>query len=339
MQDDLSSRLARAFEGAARYKKIAATLKQLRLDKDRLEQLIPQYKQEFAKENLDVYKLETSGVSSFFHSVFGSLDEKLQKERGEAAKAKLKCRNAEKELEELSGCIEALEAEMLSLQGCGEEYARLYGQKKQLLLQEHGLLAERIMELTGDINNSKAALKKIKDAVTAGEDARRYLSSAYDNLRKAETLGVFDMAATGNNRNFYVEMMAGVDKYNHIDSAALDSSIAQTALTKFQSELSALDIDICNPDTPLVAGQLMRFSDIFLDTLTMDWYAQKRINSSIRCVSMTKDEVQQKVTMLKTLEFEEQRRLRELQSKLDYIILGLKPGQKTLSGNINGYIE
>jgi hypothetical protein len=264
---------------------------------------------------------------------------KLQKERGEALMARHKCRQAEKELEELNAFIESLETEKKKLEGCEAEYTRLYKQKLQIMIWEHGPLAERIMELVEDLSNAKTLLKNIQEAITAGEDAKRYLGSAQDNLRKAEMLAVYDMANTRKSGEMLTGIIAGYDKYNHIESAAIDAGIAESAISGFKSRLADIDIKISNMVMSFNPNKRMRHRDIWHDRMMRDWYVQKSIEGSLSSVNISKEDVQEKVTMLKTLEFETQRRLNELKSKLDYIVLGRKPDKEDLSESIKDLLE
>lgn len=336
MQDEIYSKLSTAYEGAARCKKIETMIAQMQLEKRKLEEVLPGLKQALAKENLDVYELE--GTSSFLRSVFGDQEKRLQKERGEALMARLKCRQVEKELDEINRCIESLEAERKKLEDCGEEYRRLYKQKLQIMIRENGPLAERIMELVEDIRNAKVFLNEIKEAAAAGEEALRYLRSAQDDLTKAERLGVMDMANDGFSKgktNVLTGMVAGYDKYNHIDSAGIEAGIAQSAITGFKSQLAAINMKISNPDINIFKpGRFLRRIDIYHDKLMSGWYVQKQIGGSLNLVNMSKRDVQEKVTILKTLGIETERRMNELKSKLDNVILGLKPDQEKLSENI-----
>jgi hypothetical protein len=337
MQEEIYGRLGKVYEGAARCKKIESMLAQMRLDKRKLEETLPELKRALAKENLDVYELETGGASSFFSSVFGK-EKSLNKERAEALMARLKCRQVEKELKEINECMESLEAERKKLEGCGAEYRRLYKQKLQIMLRKHGPSAERIMELVEDINNAKSFLKEIKEAITAGKNAMRYLRSARHDLEKAESRGIYDMAH-GRKNNSLIGKFVEFEKYGHIENAAIGAGIAQSAINSFKSELADIDIKISNPDMDFKTGKFVRFADIFFDSLAIDWYAQKRIEGSLNQLNMSKEDVQEKVTMLKTLEFETQRRLNELKSKLDHIILDSKPDQEELSESIKKILE
>ncbi len=343
MQDDIYSRLSKAYEGAARCKKIETMLVQMRLEKNKLEEVLPGFKQAMAKENLDVYELESKGASSFLHSVFGDMEKKLKKERGEALIARFKCRQVEKELEEIIACIESLEAERKKLEGCGEEYRRLYKQKLQVLLRKHGPSAERVMELVEDINNAKSFLKEVRDAAAAGKEAMRYLYSAQDNLTKAEQIGVFDMANDGfsnGKTNVMTGMIEGCDKYRRIDSAGFEAGIAQSAIEGFKSQLANINMKISNPDIGVVKpSRWLRVFDVGFDKLMVDWYAQKQIGNSLHSVNISIRDVQEKVTILKTLEIETERRMNELKAKLDNIILGLQPDQEHLSENIKSVLE
>lgn len=328
MHSDLSKELCEAHERAARLKKADAMLRQMRHDKKILEQNAYEYKQELARLGFDVYKLETKGAS-LLNSLFGASEQRIQKERAEALKARMKCSQAERELRELETCIADLESEKQRLGGADAQYALLYEQKKQALLKQHGGEAERVMELTEDINNIKVGLKDIREAIAAGENAMRYLTSAHRNLSKAKSWGSYDMAGG--------KLRSHLGKYNHVDSAVIDVGIAQTAIDKFRAELADLDIYIGEPFMNVGLTRFERMADMVYDRLITDWYAQTRIEGSLGSVAFTKDDVQNTLNMLKALELQDRRRLAELQSKLDAIVLG--KNHRMLSSNIKGFLE
>lgn len=328
MHSDFSAELCEAHERAARLKRADAMLRQMRYDKKILEQNVYEYKQELARLGLDVYKLETKG-GSLLNSLLGASESRIQRERGEALKAKMKCSQAERELRELESCIADLEAEKQRLEGAEANYAQLYEQRRQALLKEHVGEAARVMELTEDINNLKAGLKDISEAISAGENAMRYLTSAHRNLSKAKSWGSYDMAGG--------KLRSHMGKYNHVDSAVIDVGIAQTAIDKFRAELADLDIALGEPLMNVGLTRFERMADMFYDRLITDWYAQTRIEGSLGSVTVTKEDVQNTLNMLKTLEFQDKRRLAELQSKLDAIVLG--KNRKMLSSNVKGYLE
>jgi hypothetical protein len=340
MSDELSARLREAHDKAARCKQIEAMLSQMRLDKVALENNLQEYKDALAKEGLDVYKLETKSLSAFFHSAMGDLDETLKKERGEAMKARLKRDQAEKQLTELNTDMEGLNAEKERLLGCEEEYRRLYKQKMLELMNSDVALGERMMELAEAVVSSKIMLKNIREAIAAGEEAVRYVGNACWQLEKAKLWGVYDMA--GNNSRglggVISQMRAGFEKHDHIESAAMNVNIAQISIDRFRSKLSALHIAWGDTGVGIEPSSCEKFADIFVDGLITDWYTQMHVNNSLHTVSMTKGDMENKLNMLKVLEIEEQRRLRDLRSSLDSIVVGGRKNRK-LSSGIYGYIK
>lgn len=329
MHEDITTAILKAHDRAVRAQNIDVTLKQMRSGMQHLSHKVLEYKRELAKESLDVYKLETHSIGSFFHSVMGTREARLQKERGDAVKARQKCSQAEKELRELETCISDLEAEKELLMDANAEYERLYEQKRQMLLKENGSDSERILELTLDISSLKDGLRQIHEAVAAGENAMRYLSSAHRNLTKAKSYGTYDMAGG--------KLRSHIGKYTHVDSAAIDVGIAQTAIDKFREQLAGLNISLNDSGMSVALSPALRATELFYDRLVTDWYAQTRIEGSLGSVTVTREDVQNTLNMLKTLEFQDRRRLTELQSKLDSIVLG--KSRRQLADNIKGYLK
>ena len=340
MSDDLSARLREAHDKAARCKQIEVELNHMRLDKVALEHQLMEYKEALAKEGLDVYKLETKNLGSLFHSVMGDLDEKLKKQRGEAMKARLKRDQTQKRLAELNAHMEALRAEKARILESEAEYKRLYKQKMIELLDTHGELAERIMDLAEAIVTSKIMLKNIREAVAAGEEAVRNIGNAYWQLEKAKSWGTYDMAGTYSRGigGLVTQLRAGMEKHDHIESAAMNVNIAQIAIDRFKSKLSALHIALNGPNAGIETKRFEKFADIFVDGMITDWFTQMRVNNSLHAVTTTKGDIESKLNMLKVLEFEEQRRLAELRASLDAIVLGGRRRQR-LSSGIYGYIK
>jgi len=340
MSDDLNARLREAHDKAARCKQIEIMLGQMRLDKVALENVLLEYKNALAKEGLDLYKLETKSLTTFFHSVMGDLDDKLKKQRAEAMKARLKRDQVQKQLAELNAQMEALGAEKERLTAFDAEYKRLYKQKMLELLEQHGEQAERIMDLAEGIVTSKIMLKNIREAVAAGAEAVRGIGNAYWQLEKAKSYGTYDMAG-GYSRGvggMMTQLRAGIEKHNHIESAAMNVNIAQLSIDRFRSKLAAIRIALSGPEVGIETSRLEKFADIFVDGLITDWYTQMRVNSSLHAVVTTKGEMESKLNMLKVLEFEEQRRLGEMRSSLDAIVLGGRRRRRLVSG-IYGYIK
>lgn len=109
---------------AARRTQVQAQLRELETQRSALEARIEELAVVLHDERADVERLEAGGLTAFFYSLLGKGEEKLDKERREAAAAALKYESAARELAEAEDDIARLRAELGELEGAHEEYER-----------------------------------------------------------------------------------------------------------------------------------------------------------------------------------------------------------------------
>lgn len=311
MEDELTGRLSEAYQGILRLKKIGSMLYDLHQQKQELEAAIASYKTMCVKETADVQKLEKGGVSALFYSALGTLDKRLDKERAEELAARLKLEQAQNEAAETQKRIDELSQERGQLSWCEKEYAMLYEQKIQVLLDAHGSASNRILSLTESINRAAADIKEIAEALAAGEDAAYHFERAKESLGKAENWGVYDMLCGG--------FIATAIKHERIDEAADEAACAQTALNCFRTELADVHVE---SNINIGFTEFSRFADFFFDGLIADWYAQGQIEDSLESVTSAAYDVSVQLSRLKKLEAQEQSRIKGMQRELDALIMG-----------------
>lgn len=178
--------LPSAYEAVVRKNKLLAMQAQMMEDWQRLQQKLAALKSALDKEEQDVSRLENSGIAAMFYTVLGTRRERIIKEREEALAAQLKHDQAVSELEDMRRRLEALAAELKTLDGCEAYYARLFEEKKQRLIAEHSKVGCRIVTLSEEISKKKANKEDLRDTVHAGELVLVSLNAALEYLRKAE---------------------------------------------------------------------------------------------------------------------------------------------------------
>ena len=102
---------------AARRTQVQAQLRELETQRSALEARIEELAVVLHDERADVERLEAGGLTAFFYSLLGKGEEKLDKERREAAAAALKYESAARELAEAEDDIARLRAELGELEG------------------------------------------------------------------------------------------------------------------------------------------------------------------------------------------------------------------------------
>ncbi len=303
--ESLRSELTEAYERAARYRRAKTLLFRLRDGEAELAKRQTACAAKTAAESEDVVKLESGGISGAFLKLFGTYDQRLDKERAELAAAQLKHAEATRALKEVRRQIEELEETLSALEGSEEAFKQLYARRMTLLAESGGAEAARIAELTRQIGQARAALREIDEAAHAGNETVALLNAAESDLEKAESWGTYDMLGGG--------LLASSIKYDHVDDASASALRAQIALDRFNAELK--DIWIA-PVGNVAMSDGLRFADMFLDGLISDWTAQRGIQDSLESVAGTKTDVSVALARLQSARANEENRLSTLEDAL-----------------------
>ncbi len=132
MQDfDIELRALR--EQVARQAKLSSRLEGLRRRREQLAAQERELYTEMVEEAEDVENLEARSLARYMYSLFGSLEERLDKERMEAREAAVKHDAVAYELEDVEGEIAETERELAALAGCGQRYDALLERKAEVL--------------------------------------------------------------------------------------------------------------------------------------------------------------------------------------------------------------
>lgn len=269
-------------------------------------------KERLRKEKKDVEKLESISLTNFFYSIIGKKLEKLDKEEQEALAAELKYSEAVETLNEMRAEKRELEKDLLLVQSADRDYKQLLVEKERLIHDENSIWSQQLYELTDQEAEVKAIIKEYHEAINAGVNTERALSTALASLDKAKGWSTWDMLGGG--------MITTAIKHGHIDDAKRSVHQAQTHLRLFQEELK----DVVNHDNiELNFSGMLTFADYFFDGLIVDWVVHGKINDSINQVSSTNSQVTQLLRQLREKRAQKENKLQEITSKRKEILEGV----------------
>lgn len=313
MSTDIDAKLKEAEQGALRLKRIDAMLDSLMAEKQELEKKKYYLEGELKKEQLDVDKLENSGILGLFYTVLGKYGERLEKEKAEALAAKLKYDQAVRDFEAVEENIKKLRLERMEYKDCPQLYESLYAKKAKIVKESAGREAEEIMKLESKIRYDENRLKEIKEALEAGRSALAYLDIASERMNSASNYGVWDMVGGG--------LLVDLAKHSKIDEAKEAVDAAQKRLLKFRTELADVDI---SRDIRFETEGFSKFADFFFDGLIADWSMQSKIKNSLSSINTAALRVQDVLRRLESVQGETVSRITAANAEIERLILESK---------------
>lgn len=227
-------------------------------------------KDRLKKEKKDVTNLESMSLSSFFYSLIGKKDEKLDKERKEYLAAKLQYDEHILAVKELEDLIKKYDEELMKYEGVEARYESLISEKQRLLINEDTPKGRHLRSLLNKLNELKLDIKEVNEAIYAGENAYNALIEMKEPLKSAKGWGTWDLLGGG----FFSDLM----KHSHLDDANRLSYNVQHQLKVFQKELT--DVNEFT-EIKVDIGSFAKFADFFFDGLFADWFVQSKINESL----------------------------------------------------------
>lgn len=272
--NDLDRRIDDCLTRITQRNKATAILKELHQNRTALEKKIAQLKYALDKEIKDLEKLEGPSFSKVIFTISCRLTEKKDKEKGEAAEAKLKHDQAVADARHNENLIKRYEAKKTNLAGCEQEYQTLLKEKRKLILKGHTAESDELFKLMDDINVLKSNLLEVTEALESGSIAQSSVEKCLSYLVTAEDWGAYDVVGGG--------LMATAIKHENIDMANDEMKNAHTALVNFKTELADIDFDIKSTEVKL--GNFSRFADYFLGGIIADLFVMEKIEKSTESV-------------------------------------------------------
>lgn len=270
MLSEIGERLTQTIEKKRLKEKIEQDLNQVKQSLLEKTKIMETLEKQLRREQVDVERLERLSLASLFHTVLGSREQQVEKERQELLAAQLKYQQAKRAVEDLRADQADLAARLEDLRGVEDDYAALLARKEDLLRQSRPEVTAELMRLSEEIANRQAETREIDEAIAAARRVHASIGQVIDSLDSAESWGLWDMMGGG--------LLSTAAKHSEIDDARAAAAKAQADISRFTRELAdvqrslELNIDI---------GQLDVFADFFFDGLIMDWIVQSKIEASL----------------------------------------------------------
>lgn len=300
---------------AARKVQLDNQLRELEEQRRELEAKVEELAAIKHDEQADVDRLVSGGLAALFYSLIGKGEEKLDKERAEAAAAAVKYEAAARELADVENDLERFRAERRELENAEEEYRRALEAKAEELRRSGSVAGRELLRIEAEIAAEESRKKEIVEAIAAGSDALNTAQAILDELGDAEGWATWDLIGGG--------LISDLAKHSHLDSAQNNVSLLQSQLRRFKTELADVGSSVSGLQVNI--DGFMRFADYFFDGLFVDWMVLDRIQQSAGQVEETYARIKGVLDWLnKSLE-QANARTDELRSKADAVVVDSEP--------------
>ena len=304
-----NEQLQKLQEKAAQKKSVEAKLRELKAQKDELNNRVYVFKKTMKREQADVDRLERTSLSSVFYAMLGKKEEMLDKEKVEAYAAKVKYDSAVEGLKVLEDDLQQREAQLRDLIDCEQQYHALLQEKREAIKATDSLDAERIIQIEQQIAEQKNHKKEIKEAISAGTLALGTAISIVSSLDSAQSWGTYDLVNGG--------LIAGMAKHSYLDEAQNKVITLQSQLRKFKTELTDVTI---RAEMKVNVDGFLRFADYFYDGLFADWAVLDRIGRSKSSVMAVKTKIESALSKLKRMDAAVDQMIQQLEMERDNIV-------------------
>lgn len=270
MYEELNERLIKLKGEVRKKQKWEKQLADYTRELAAMERTMAELKEKQRAEQADVEKLEDTSFANLLATIRGTKEEKLDKERQEAAAAALQKQEAEKTKDEITASMTDLEQKLEDVKQSEETYHAVLSSKEKAIKESSTLSAEKLYDLSEQEADIRANITELEEAIAAGTLVKQALEKALSSLEGAQNWGTIDMFGGG--------AITGAVKHNHIDEAASHIHVAQTRMRDFQKEL--LDIEE-ESNLEVDMSGLLKFADFFFDGFVVDWMVQGNISDSL----------------------------------------------------------
>ena len=260
-------------------------------------------------EEADVERLEGHSLAALFYGLIGKSEEKLDKERREAAEARVRYDAASRELASVEEDLLRRRAELAELEGCEQRFERALDAKAAELKATGGSAADAILRLEEREAACEHQDRELGEAIAAGAEALATADDILSSLGSAGGWATFDLLGGG--------LLADLGKYAHLDEAQRMIEELQVQLRRFKTEL--VDVSV-GADFQVGIDGFLRFADFFFDGLIADWAVMDRISSSEEQMQNTRDQIQAVLDTLERMRASNSAELASIQSELNELI-------------------
>lgn len=309
MQREYNDRISYVKNCIEKKSKLNVLLKQTEQDMIKEKLILNKLSDELEKENADVLKLESSNLTSLFYAILGTKEEKLNKEKQDLLKARLKYDQCKNNVDFLAKESKRIVDELAQIESCESEYEALINKKLAAINLEDKETSEELKKLIKRKENMRANILEIDEAIKAGEEALNAIENTVKELESSQGWGIMDMLGG--------KLVTTAAKYDHVDKAGRYAEEAQRALGKFKREMS--DITMIT-GTEIAIGAFETFADYFFDGLIFDWVVQSEIGKSLDAVKNTKNQTDKAMSKLYEERVTEVFMIKQLEDKINHII-------------------
>ncbi|MBN6051893.1 hypothetical protein JYK22_08090, partial [Nonomuraea sp. RK-328] len=260
----------------------AATADQIQQAQDTLADL----ELELSFEEGDVTRLE-SGLSAALARLLGNREERLARERAEAAAARQRVEGHRARLAELEADAHAAETELAELAKAPEEYASLLAEKERLIIGGGDARARELADIEAALGRVTAEAREHTEAHQAGRAAHDAVGEVLRHLNSARHASTWDLFGGG--------LIADSIEHNRLRTADQAAWHAQRALDVFSRELADVGFAV-QPRLPKVDTRW--FVDTFFDNIITDAIKHQRIENTRAEVEKTAQWVRQMSTLV-----------------------------------------
>ena len=295
---------------AARKRRLESMLGELRAQRSELEARVSELEAIKLQEQEDVERLESGGITALFYSLVGKGEEKMTKERREAAAAALKYESAARELDSVMSDIAGCESELAGLSGCEQEYEETLQAKSREVKASGGAEAAKLLELEAQAAACVGRKKEILEAIAAGSEALVTAEEILDDLDSAGSWATWDVFGGG--------IIADIAKHSHLDEAQYAVERLQSQLRRFKTELA--DVGGIGADVRVNVDGFLRFADYFFDGIFVDFAVMDHISNSAEQVQAVHARISDVLERLHAMLSRTETELNETRAQADELV-------------------
>ena len=305
MKDELS-----LLQAQITYKKrLEVVLAELQAQQAPLKKKAAELEAVMLRERKDVDRLESRSLAAFIYHMSGKMDEKLDIERREYYAARVKYDACRRELEAIEQDIESTEEDLADLADCEARYADAAEAKRRAIEATGTPEAQTLLSKEAELTYLSGQQRELEEAIAAGTTALQTTAAIMQTVESAKDWATFDLLGGG--------LLADFAKHDKLDEAQKEVEDLQIQLQRFNKELSDVTIRAC---LQMNIDGMLRFADIFFDSLLTDLTVLDKIKLSY---SQVKDTREQILTILRQLQDELEdvhHKLGRLQKEVDSLI-------------------
>lgn len=278
--EEINSRLEKVKEDLRLHRKWSDQQSSLEKEINEVKRKLDKLNRELQKENRDVDKLEGWTITGLMLTMTGKKEERLQQEKEEAVKAKIRVDEWELTLQELLEEEREVSSKLTELGSPQTRYELLLETKEKMIHDSSSPLSPLLFNLAEQSAEFKAQLKEVREAEDAAAMALLKLDSAAASLESAGNWGMVDMVGGG--------LISSAAKRSKMDEAQRTLHEAQRYLKKLEKELADLNMESTQT---LETSGFLNMTDLFFDNFFSDMMVQDKISRTVAGVGETRREL------------------------------------------------